>query len=75
MNKIRRKQLKRWLKEMETIKNELESICLDEEEAFDNMPEGIQSSENGMNSENAIDQMNEAASLIDDAISCIEELV
>lgn len=75
MNKIRRKQLEKWLEEMEAIKNKLENICSDEEEYFDNIPENLQSSERASDSESAIDQMSEAVSTIEDAISCIEELV
>lgn len=75
MNKTRRQQLKKWLKEIEVIKGELESICSDEEEAFDNMPEGVQGSANGMNSEEAIDKMNDAVAAIEEAVECIEEIV
>ena len=74
MNKKRRQQLQEWLKKLEILKKELESICSDEEYSFDNMPEGLQSSMNGMNSEEAIDKMNEAAECIEDAISCVEEI-
>ena len=74
MNKKRRQQLQEWLKKLEILKRELASICSDEEYTFDNMPEGLQNSMNGMNSEEAIDKMNEAAECIEDAISCIEEI-
>ncbi len=75
MNKARRQQLKKWLEDMEAIKSELEMICSDEEESFDNMPEGVKASQNGMNSEEAIDIMNEAVSSIENAISVIEDIV
>ena len=75
MNNTRRKQLRKWLEDIENIKSELESICSDEEEAFDNLPENLQGSDRGMAFEAAIDQMNEAVSSIEDAISIIEEIV
>ena len=57
MNKNRRKQLKEWVKKAEQLKCELEQIQSDEEEAFDNMSEGLQSATVGMNSEEAIDKL------------------
>ena len=75
MNKVRRQQLRKWLQDLEEIKNELETICSDEQDYFDNMPENLQGSQRGMDSEEAIDQMNEAVSSIEDAISIIEEIV
>ena len=48
---------------------ELERICFDEEDAFDNMPEGLQSSMNGMAAEEAIDYMNEALAYLEEAAS------
>lgn len=75
MNKSRRQQLRKWLEDLEAIKGELENICSDEEEYFDNMPENLQGSQRGMDAEEAIDQMNEAVSSIDDAINAIEDIV
>lgn len=74
MNNKRRQQLKEWIKRIEAIKNELESICSDEEYYFDNL-ENLQSSRNGMNSEEAIDQMNEAVAHIEEAVEAIEEII
>jgi chaperonin cofactor prefoldin len=75
MNKTRRQQLRKWLEDMENIKSELETICSDEQDYFDNMPENLQGSQRGCDSEEAIDQMNEAVSSLEDAISIIEEIV
>lgn len=75
MNKARRQQLSKWLAEIEEIKDNLETICSDEEEYFDNMPENLQGSQRGMDAEEAIEQMNEAVSSIEEAISIIEEIV
>ena len=89
MNKNRRQQLKEWKKKVslwseqgEALKSELEDICSDEEMYFDGMPENLQGGPNGINSEEAIDKMNEAIECLDDAIghaneaeSCIEEII
>ena len=75
MNKARRQQLAKWLQDLEEIKGELENICSDEEEYFDNMPENLQGSQRGMDAEEAIDIMNEAVSSLEDAISVIEDIV
>ena len=75
MNKERRKQLKELIKKMDILKGELERIESDEEFAYDNMPEGLQGTLNGMNSEEAIDKMNEAIEYIDEAIGAIEEII
>ena len=89
MNKNRRQQLKEWksrtslwVEQGEVLKSELESICSDEEMCFDSMPENLQNGTNGMNSEEAIDKMNEAIECLDNAIEyvndaegCIEEII
>lgn len=88
MNKDRRKELMGWIKKAEEwaaqgeeIKSELENICSDEQDYFDNMPENLQGSMRGMDAEEAIDAMNEAIECMDNAIeaaneaaSCIEDI-
>ena len=75
MNKTRRQQLRKWLEDIENIKGELETICSDEQDYYDNIPENLQSSDRANDSEEAIEQMEEAVSSIEDAISVIEEIV
>ena len=48
MNKQRRKEIKKAISELKDL---VENILSEEQEAYENMPEGIQASENGMNSE------------------------
>ena len=88
MNKNRRKALMEWVKKAEDwaaqgeeIKGELENICSDEQDYFDNMPENLQGSMRGSDAEEAIECMNEAIECMDNAIeaaeeaaSCIEEI-
>lgn len=88
MNKNRRNELAEWIRKVqewaafgEELKSELENICSDEQDYFDNMPENLQGSQRGMDAENAIDVMNEAIGYMENAIesaeeaaSCIEEI-
>jgi hypothetical protein len=75
MNNKRRQQLKEWVRCVEDVKSKLESILSDEEEYFDMMPENLQGSINGMNSEEAIDKMNDAIVCIEEAVEAIEEII
>ena len=88
MNKNRRKELMEWVKKAEdwaaqgeSLRDELENICSDEQDYFDNMPENLQGSQRGMDAEDAIDAMNEAIESMnnaieaaEDAASCIDEI-
>lgn len=47
MNKLRRKEIARAIELMEQARGILETVRDEEQEAFDNMPEGLQSSERG----------------------------
>lgn len=75
MNKSRRQQLRKWLEDIEAIKNELERIIEDEQEYYDNIPENLQGSERASDSEEAIDNMNEAVSTIEEAMGIVEDVV
>lgn len=80
MNKNRRKELMGWVRKAEDwaaqgekLKGELENICSDEQDYFDNMPENLQGSQRGMDAEEAIDAMNEAIESMGNAIEAAEE--
>lgn len=75
MNNERRNHLKEILEKINILKNKLEGIGSDEEFAYDNMPEGLKNTLNGMNSEDAIEKINEAIACIDEAIECIETII
>ena len=61
------------IEELEGIKSDIEMVLMDEELAFDNMPEGLQYSMRGEASQEAQDNMNEAIDLIDEFISDYED--
>jgi flagellar biosynthesis chaperone FliJ len=75
MNDQRRKQLKEALQKLEDAAASIE-ICKDEEqEYYDNMPEGLQGGEKGDKAQEAIDGLEEALTQIDDAIAQITEVI
>lgn len=53
----------------------LSSILSEEQDTFDNMPEGLQSSYRGMCSEDAIDSMEEANEKLDEVIELLNDIV
>ena len=57
------------------VSSELSSILNEEQNAFDNMPEGLQSSYRGMCSEDAIDSMEEASDKLDEVIELLNDIV
>lgn len=61
------------IEELEGIKSDIEMVLMDEEMAFENMPEGLQYSYRGEMSQEAQDNMNEAIDLIDEFISDYED--
>ena len=75
MNKNRRQLLKSGVKRLEDLKGNLEEILSEEEEYFDMMPENLQGSINGMNSEEAIDKMNDAIVCLEEAAEAVEEIL
>lgn len=75
MNNKRRQQLKKLVEKMEALKSELETVESDEQFYFDTMPENLQGSMNGMNSEEAIDKIADALTCIEEAVEAIEEII
>ena len=71
MNKKRRQKIRDIRKEIENCKENLQKILDEEQDYFDNMPENLQGSVRGSDSEDAIDTME---SCIDDLENIIKEL-
>ena len=74
MNKQRRTEIESVQRDIGIVKKNLQKILDEEQETFDNMPEGLQSSERGMNSENAIDIMEETMEILDNAINNLGDI-
>lgn len=68
MNKQRRKEIAEVVQELETLKERIEVLRDEEQEYFDNMPEGIQMSERG-------DLAQEAASNLEYVADGFDELI
>ena len=74
MNKQRRKQISDQIKLIEQAKSNLESILSDEEFSFDNMPENLQGSMRGEESQEAIDIMSEVIDILSDVCDNLENI-
>ena len=82
MNKQRREKIRQLKAKFQDIQielkqatSELSSILNEEQDAFDNMPEGLQSSYRGMCYEDAIDSMEEASEKLDEVIELLGDIV
>lgn len=68
MNNIRRKQIAKVIDALEWIREDIDSIHAEEEEAFDNMPESLEGTDR-------YDAMADAVSNLEDAVDLVEELI
>lgn len=82
MNNTRRRRINELKTQIDFVNNQLKdaskrlsSILNEEQDAFDNMPEGLQSSYRGMCSEDAIDSMEEASEKLDEVIELLNDIV
>lgn len=73
MNKARRAAIEKIRDKLMDLCEEIEQVKDEEQEAFDNMPEGLQSSERGKAMESAISSLEEAYDSVDSAVCCLEE--
>lgn len=74
MNKQRRKKVEGIYDLLQAALMELEEIRDEEQDAFDNLPEGIQESERGEQMEEYISQIDSAIDDIESAKSSLEEV-
>ena len=82
MNDTRRRRINELKTQIDFANNQLKeasrklsSILTEEQDAFDNMPEGLQSSYRGMCSEDAIDNMEAASDKLDEVIELLGDVV
>ena len=75
MNKPRRKEIEKIIEELEGLKERIESVGNEEQEAYDNLPERIQYSEKGEAMENAASELDGVAGDIEDLIDRLQEIV
>lgn len=72
MNNKRRKQIGLAIEKIEEASNILQEVLDDEEEAFDNMPENLQGSIRGEESQEAIDLLGSSIDNLEDLINDLE---
>ena len=60
MNKVRRKKIEAIQEQLGALKDLIEEIMEEEQEAYDNLPESLQESERGEAMYNAIDALDSA---------------
>lgn len=75
MNKYQRKEIGKILKRLQDIKNDISLYLNEEQEKYDNMPENLQMSEKAENIQEAISNLEEAESLVDDLIFSLENSI
>ena len=75
MNKDRRKSIEQIVDKINEIKADLTCVRNDEEEAYDNLPAGIQSSERGDSMQEAIEAMDDADGALQEAVDFLEEII
>jgi uncharacterized protein YciU (UPF0263 family) len=73
MNKERRDRLSDVIASLEEAKDILEDVKNDEQDAFDNMPVGLQCSERGSKMEDYVELMEDAGDQIDNVCEFIEK--
>ena len=75
MNKARRKAIEEIIDQLGMLKEQVESISEEEQEAFDKMPESFQNSERGDNMGWYVTDLEDAASSIDDVMSALQDII
>lgn len=72
MNKARRAALNAIVNALTELKNDLDILRDEEQDAFDNLPESMQESERGEAIQEAADNLSDAFDSLEDAIDSIE---
>lgn len=75
MNKPRRKELEKAMDLLRQAFEIIETVRDEEQEAFDNLPEGLQESERGEMMEESIYDMESAMDEIDSQIDTLDEVI
>ena len=74
MNAERRKKIDEIAGKLEALREELADVQSQEQEAFDNMPEGLQASEKGQAVEEAADNLQTACDDLENVVSSLNEI-
>ncbi|SDW45670.1 hypothetical protein SAMN05216391_10864 [Lachnospiraceae bacterium KHCPX20] len=74
MNNARRKIISTISTKLDGIKSEVQNVMYEEQDAYDSMPENLQGSTRGEESEEAIDTLDEVVNSIEEAIEGLESI-
>ena len=74
MNNQRRKAILEATKKIELAAENLRTLLEEEQEYYDNMPENLQGSDRGIDSENAQECIESAIESLEDAVLSLEEI-
>ena len=74
MNKTQRKQITKWIENIEEIKCAMKDMRDNEEEKLSNLPEGIQESERGEKMQEGIDSLDYALENLQDCLDNLEDI-
>ena len=72
MNRNRRKEIKSAIEQLQKLCSTIENLRDEEQDYFDTMPENFQYGERGEAAEEAITNLEDALSIIEDAIGSLE---
>lgn len=75
MNKDRRKEIVKIIQQLEDIRAEIENLETEEQDYYDNIPENLQMSERAENSQDALYNLSEAQSQLDDVIESLNSIL
>lgn len=75
MNKNRRKMIRKIVEQLGGLKEELDSVKDEEQDALDSMPENLQESERGEEMQMAIDVMEDACGDLESIVYNLEEML
>ena len=73
MNNKRRKEISKIVSTLEEVRDRLSEVVDEEQSAFDNMPESIQGSDRGCDSEEAIGYLSDALDSVESALDYLDE--
>ena len=73
MNNKRRKEISKIVSTLEEVRDRLSEVVDEEQNAFDNMPESIQGSDRGCDSEEAIGYLSDALDSVESALDYLDE--
>lgn len=74
MNKQRRKRLEQAFEKLGEVKDILEEVKEEEQDAYDNLPENFQYGERGEEMQGYIEMIDEAYGYLEDAESVIDQI-